>query len=147
MYSLIRLLTQVLALRVEWAKAKARADRWEEEVVLLDEEMRRSLEFCKWKASWWVDQLDHRAVTLPEGDPIREGLEAYAHQQAALEIQTKDAWELEWRAIRDRAQPIIQVVMGGMARDDVTGSATPTLCPTVEVDVEGEEYSSDFEDE
>lgn len=33
------ILTQASALRVEWAKAKVRADRWEEEVVLLNEEM------------------------------------------------------------------------------------------------------------
>jgi hypothetical protein len=39
-------LTFYLALRVEWAKAKARAARWEEEVVLLDEEMRRVIQFC-----------------------------------------------------------------------------------------------------
>jgi len=35
-----------IALHVEWAKAKARANRWEEEVVLLNEEMCRTLEFC-----------------------------------------------------------------------------------------------------
>src|SRR5882762_2397788 len=34
-----------LALRVEWAKSQARADRWNEEVVLLDEEMRRVIEY------------------------------------------------------------------------------------------------------
>ena len=33
-------MTTSAALRVEWVKAKAHVDRWEEEVILLDEEMR-----------------------------------------------------------------------------------------------------------
>jgi len=32
----------------------AQADRWEEDVVLLDEEMRRVLKSCTWKADWWM---------------------------------------------------------------------------------------------
>ncbi|KII90795.1 hypothetical protein PLICRDRAFT_67573, partial [Plicaturopsis crispa FD-325 SS-3] len=41
------------ALRVEWAKSKARADRWEEEVHLLLEKMRRVLAFGSWQGEWW----------------------------------------------------------------------------------------------
>ncbi|KAF5375829.1 hypothetical protein D9615_008231 [Tricholomella constricta] len=33
------------ALCIEWCKSKARSDRWSEEVELLQEEMRRVLEF------------------------------------------------------------------------------------------------------
>ncbi|KDQ53132.1 hypothetical protein JAAARDRAFT_137621, partial [Jaapia argillacea MUCL 33604] len=33
--------------------ARARAERWKEEVVLLQEEMQRVLEFLKWKSEWW----------------------------------------------------------------------------------------------
>ncbi|KAF8059257.1 hypothetical protein FPV67DRAFT_1395314, partial [Lyophyllum atratum] len=40
-------------IRLEWVKARARADRWREEVMLLEEEMRRVLEYCEWRASWW----------------------------------------------------------------------------------------------
>ena len=32
-------------LRVEWLKCRARASRWKEEIQLVEEEMRRSLEF------------------------------------------------------------------------------------------------------
>jgi hypothetical protein len=39
--------------RVEWAKLNARLARWEEEVLLLNEEMRRTLAFLTWKATWW----------------------------------------------------------------------------------------------
>jgi hypothetical protein len=37
-----------LSLHVEWAKAKAWANQWEE-VILLDEKMRQVLVFCGWK--------------------------------------------------------------------------------------------------
>jgi hypothetical protein len=71
----------ILALRVEWAKAKARAARWEEEVILLDEEMRRILEFCDWKARWWRDQRSLRTPDTTDSI-LSEGLQAFAEQQA-----------------------------------------------------------------
>ncbi|KAF9023539.1 hypothetical protein BDZ89DRAFT_955587, partial [Hymenopellis radicata] len=40
------------ALRIEWCKARARKLRWQEEVELLLEEMRRIIEFHRWKGSW-----------------------------------------------------------------------------------------------
>lgn len=35
---------------VEWAKAKAQQDRWDEERQLLQEEMRRTVVYLEWKA-------------------------------------------------------------------------------------------------
>ncbi|KAJ7731090.1 hypothetical protein B0H14DRAFT_3097890 [Mycena olivaceomarginata] len=75
---------------VEWAKARARAERWREELILLEEEMRRVLEFCAWKAHWWDDRAEARSDVTPE---LAEGLRAYALAQAARER----AWELDWR--------------------------------------------------
>jgi hypothetical protein len=43
-------------MRVEWAKARARVMRWKEELLLVQEEMRRVLEYHKWKAAWWRTQ-------------------------------------------------------------------------------------------
>ena len=101
-----------IALRVEWAKAKARADRWEEEVVLLDEEMRRTLEFCSWKAAWWESQIIQREPLLPSDGPLMDGLRAYAYKQAALEREISDKWALKWRGTRNRSIPVISAVMG-----------------------------------
>ncbi|KAJ7080573.1 hypothetical protein B0H15DRAFT_953443 [Mycena belliarum] len=42
--------------RIEWAKARARRLRWREEVDLLEEEMRRVLQFTRWRAGWWRAQ-------------------------------------------------------------------------------------------
>jgi len=36
-------------MRCEWVKSKARADRWNEEVLLIKEEMQRVLVYFEWK--------------------------------------------------------------------------------------------------
>ena len=69
-------------MRVEWAQCVARADRWEEEVILLQEEMRRVVCFLEWKSKDWVSKAGVRAsVVTPE---IRSGLSAYAHKQGSI---------------------------------------------------------------
>ncbi len=42
--------------RVEWAKMRARVFHWREEKELLVEEMRRVVEYFKWKSAWWTDR-------------------------------------------------------------------------------------------
>jgi hypothetical protein len=91
-------------LRVEWAKAKARADRCEEEVILLDEEMRRVLQFCQWKAMWWLEQAPCREDLPPQ---LAEGLRAYAEEQADLERCISSLWTTKWAVARALAQPIL----------------------------------------
>ncbi|KAJ7833212.1 hypothetical protein B0H14DRAFT_3087705 [Mycena olivaceomarginata] len=82
-------------IRVEWTKARARADRWKEELLLLEEEMRRVLEFCRWKAKWWDNQ---RAARTGVPGPLAEGLWAYATEQAAREREWAAQWEGKWAA-------------------------------------------------
>ncbi|KAF7289354.1 CxC2 domain-containing protein [Mycena indigotica] len=36
-------------MRVEWCRAMARKTRWNEEVMLLEEEMRRTLRYLQWQ--------------------------------------------------------------------------------------------------
>lgn len=107
MYTLAILTLSVAALRVEWAKAKARGARWGEEVMLLDEEMRRILQFCDWKERWWKDQQDLRSLVEPHEKTLREGLLAYSEKQMALERAIGQSWEAKWRGMRARAAPII----------------------------------------
>jgi hypothetical protein len=67
-------------LRVEWAKSRARAACWSEEVSLLDEEMWHVIEFEEWRASWWRMQAHLRSC---EPEDLSHGLIAYAERQAA----------------------------------------------------------------
>ncbi|KAJ7178448.1 hypothetical protein C8R43DRAFT_1084402 [Mycena crocata] len=88
-------------IKVEWMKARARADRWREEVILLEEEMRRVITFCTWKAAWW----DERQVPVRDSDrtpisaPLAEGLRAYALAQASRERKWASSWSAKWGAV------------------------------------------------
>ncbi|KAK6966338.1 CxC2 domain-containing protein [Favolaschia claudopus] len=81
------------AVRVEWAKTKARRDRWVEEVELLREEMRRVLRFLAWRALWWEQR---RVVSWEVAPEVRAGLQAYAARQAALVRRVARTWREAW---------------------------------------------------
>ncbi|KAJ7812570.1 hypothetical protein B0H14DRAFT_3478739 [Mycena olivaceomarginata] len=121
-------------IRVEWVKAQARAERWREELILLEEEMRRVLEFCAWKARWWDERVESRSISVtPE---LAEGLRAYALAQAVRER----AWEVQWRTKWAAARECAQIVMHHRIVD------VTELVP-LEVELEEEEEFDDFEDE
>ncbi|KAJ7734861.1 hypothetical protein B0H16DRAFT_1664965 [Mycena metata] len=80
-------------IRVEWSKARARADRWREEVILVEEEMRRTIQYCLWKARWWEERLDVRRDITPA--PV-EGLRAYGLEQVARERAWAETWGARW---------------------------------------------------
>jgi hypothetical protein len=74
-------------MRVEWAKMKAHADRWEEEILLTIKEMRHVIHFLDWRAKWWQERADLR----PDVDlALRNGLCTYAAKQA--DMQQGLAW-------------------------------------------------------
>jgi len=69
-------------LRVEWTTSFARLERWNEEVELLQEEMRRVVAFLDWRSQDWLARVE-----APRGDltpDIRSGVNAYAKKQAAV---------------------------------------------------------------
>jgi hypothetical protein len=72
------------ALRVEWLKARARRDRWMEEVELLSAELVRTATFFDNKADWWTSLLDKQSEVSPE---LYDGLRAYAARQADFQCQ------------------------------------------------------------
>ena len=47
--------------RVQWAKCQARAERYEEEVELVVEEMGRTLRYFEWKREWWLSFVSDRS--------------------------------------------------------------------------------------
>ncbi|TFK17285.1 hypothetical protein FA15DRAFT_554523, partial [Coprinopsis marcescibilis] len=42
-----------ISLCVEWCKARARVHRWQEECMLLEEEMRQVVAFFDWEVDLW----------------------------------------------------------------------------------------------
>ncbi|KAJ7119884.1 hypothetical protein C8R43DRAFT_900853 [Mycena crocata] len=117
------------ALRIEWAKARARRFSWCEEVDLLEEEMRRIIKFFTWWAGWWMGLIDQRALV---DDAQREGETAYASRQAALRLALRDSFISKWSALPE-------LIRQSRAGEDVSDAVDEWE------DVEGED--SDVEDE
>ena len=69
------------SMRVEWVKSRARMMRWKEELLLVQEEMRRVLVYLKWRADWWWERTSLR---LHSDESIVSGISGYAHKQAAI---------------------------------------------------------------
>ncbi|KAJ7281287.1 hypothetical protein C8J57DRAFT_1057258 [Mycena rebaudengoi] len=80
------------ALRIEWAKARARSLRWSEEVQLLEEEMRRIQQFLLWHGKWWREQVGRRDVDAVQ----KEGDMAYALRQAVLKETLAARFKEKW---------------------------------------------------
>ena len=85
-----------LALRIEWCKARARAHRWQEECLLLAEEMRRILAFFAWQENEWKC----RTKSFPSGSDnelqLVEGKIAYALRQANIRTQMVESFKAQW---------------------------------------------------
>lgn len=134
-------LTHRLALRVEWTKARARGARWLEEVVHLDEEMRRVLESSTTEIGRWREQVLRRPLLQPGEKILREGLSAYAEEHIDREATIIQLWGEKWRAIRSLASPII----AGDIPDDTDEAAYAGASETLEVDM-GEMEDAEEED-
>ncbi|KAH6890716.1 hypothetical protein BKA70DRAFT_1120446 [Coprinopsis sp. MPI-PUGE-AT-0042] len=82
------------ALQIEWCKARARAHRWQEECLLLAEEMRRVLAFWEWEAVSWEEKAGRYSEDEP--DIESKGRVAYASKQASIRRQlilyAKNSW-------------------------------------------------------
>ncbi|PPR08116.1 hypothetical protein CVT24_010770 [Panaeolus cyanescens] len=81
------------SMRVEWAQSRARCLRWEEEIQLVEEEMRRVVSYLRWKASWWESQATQRSDA---DNDVYLGLSAYAHKQALYNHALADHCQLYW---------------------------------------------------
>ncbi|CAK5278522.1 unnamed protein product [Mycena citricolor] len=81
------------SIRVEWARARARRDRWSEEVVMLKEEMRRVCAYLGWQSDWWSKRQGQRE----DWDLyIEAGARAYALKQAAWHSGLQEHLRISW---------------------------------------------------
>ena len=82
---------------VDWAKAQERAKRFEEEVELCEEEMRRVLTFFSWNAENWEERA--RLCELgrgPSSDDVRYGLRADALRRSAMFKDLVQVFVSDW---------------------------------------------------
>ncbi|KAJ6613763.1 hypothetical protein B0H10DRAFT_2222002 [Mycena sp. CBHHK59/15] len=87
------------ALRIEWAKTRATALHWAEEVDLLEEEMRRITQFQKWRAEWWDNLAGKRPP--PHRMRLTNGNRAYARKQADIQRKLSAQFQDEWKDVAD----------------------------------------------
>lgn len=88
----------ISALRIEWCKSRARAMRWTEEVELLQEEMRRVLQFFSWQVEWWEGQVSRLSGVTAEHE---EGVIAYAMRQAHIRRSMRANCVQLWAGTRE----------------------------------------------
>ncbi|KAG6819140.1 hypothetical protein H0H93_014961 [Arthromyces matolae] len=81
-------------LRSEWAKSRSRVLRAEEEVSILKEEMRRAVLTLQWQAGEWKSRASLRSVA---DSSLREGLMAFAAQQASLHLALQARFVTVWK--------------------------------------------------
>ena len=80
-------------MRVEWSKARARMRRWSEEVLIIQEEMRRVIVYQKWKAAWWRERSSLRDLV---DVTISSGISGYAYKQAAICLRLAERCAVHW---------------------------------------------------
>ena len=84
---------------VDWARARERAKRFEEEIELSVEEMRRTLLYFSWKASEWERLADERANSdKPPPAATLQGLRAYAYRHAAMYRSMVKVFVSDWHS-------------------------------------------------
>jgi hypothetical protein len=83
-----------VAVRIEWCKAKARLERWQEEVEILREEQRRVLQFLDYSIAMWSARAD---ASLPGADrALQSGIAGYALRQVLCFRRMKRRFQGMW---------------------------------------------------
>jgi hypothetical protein len=113
--------------------------RWREDVVLVEEEMRRTIEYGYWQAWEWSSRAGTRAGGVD--NKLLEGLTAYAQEQEHRELSIcEDLNGKKWMRLRELGRAYL-------AHETVSG---PEVVVPIDVDsdVEDEEEGApDYEDE
>lgn len=132
-----------VSIRAHWARCQARAERHEEEVELTLEEMRRTIEFFKWKSRWWLELGDARTNSAAPPDPqVQHGLRAYANRQASIYSSLATTYADHWREF------LIDHSLGTEWISQPPVTPPPANAPVPPVDVDGPlEDDEDGEDE
>ncbi|KAJ7303441.1 hypothetical protein DFH08DRAFT_977124 [Mycena albidolilacea] len=83
-------------LRIEWARTRAKAIRYAEEIDLVEEEMRRVLHFLRWRRDRWHARAELR-VQVDRAS--QEGQGAYTRKQAGYMQGLRERFKQLWRYV------------------------------------------------
>ncbi|VDB96150.1 unnamed protein product [Peniophora sp. CBMAI 1063] len=123
-------------LMAEWAKSRASAIHWVQEVRLVDAEMQRVLNFNESMARIWDLRRDcHETIDVGEDqgwacdDGWVDGMHAYASKQAYIRRAQADKWRMEFAPLRAEARRFLAV-----HTDDGLSVDPSTILPAREVE-------------
>ncbi|KAF6749650.1 hypothetical protein DFP72DRAFT_818655, partial [Ephemerocybe angulata] len=86
-------------IKIEWAKSRARAARYHEEVNIVREEMRRTIRFFTWKEKDWYQSATAKQTLGGIEEDYNEGLQAYAKRQGAICLGLRRKFEHMWSGV------------------------------------------------
>jgi hypothetical protein len=81
------------SMRIEWANARARMSRWQEELLIVQEEMWQVIAYHTWKVAWWRER---GSLRTDSDSTILSGLSGYAHKQADICRRMAEQCALHW---------------------------------------------------
>lgn len=88
-------------LRIQWCKSRARAIRWQEECVLIQEELRRTFETLQWEGLQW---LQRGRVVFPgeteNNNHMFQARYAYASRQQNMRMQYVNVLREKWSGLQ-----------------------------------------------
>ncbi|KAJ7817135.1 hypothetical protein B0H13DRAFT_2379898 [Mycena leptocephala] len=92
------------ALHVEWCKVYARTCHWHEDIMLICEEMRRTIEFGAWTAAEW--EIRASARTAGVSPELAEGLCMYAKEHVHVDHEEATCLQLtkRWAGLCEKAR-------------------------------------------
>ena len=93
-----------LAIRVEFLKTRARANRFNEQLQLVQADKGRTLLSLKKEAEVWQERGARNGAMGDEA--LRQGLSAYAARQADLRLGLCSKFEKMWQSLRNTADTI-----------------------------------------
>lgn len=90
--------------------------------------MRRTIEYCRWQASWWRSRVGLREGASAD---IQGGLNAYAYEHADLEERFAQDLERRWDVIRRRAKEFIDSRFTVNEPEDQAAGGVPPPIPVL----------------
>ena len=119
-------------LRVEWCKAQERAKRYEEEVELVVEEMRRTLVSLEADALEW-ERRAASSISLPAVEAATAiGIASYAYKQAEVRHKLARTFIDDWYGILEE-QPLTKPWLSGYPRPPKDKSQRQRLACNVQL--------------
>ena len=133
----------VLAMRVEYLRARARVQRYREQIAILKEEKRRVLVSLEYEAEIWDSRRAAQLIGVDSASAESEGRAVYAAKQAAVRRRLASKFAVIW------STPVTAVDAPNPAGEPSAGEEPLVEEPEV-IELEESEASaveSDSEDE